>query len=215
MEQTKNIDLPADSIFAVAMRHQQEAEKEEKKRLKDLVLNLDLRDDTDADGIDPLSFLLQPNPNVRIGRPISTGRFILRRDRHHSSEDPVICSLSSSPMPPASATAVPRSPLLSSTSCENENAKAHNSVVQGASIDKSLPNPYTQPRVDRAGKGRSSQRGRQLQVSDLDWYASPNTSNKDISLWNGRNGAESANKENDGVYRGRGYRHIRGRGRRN
>ncbi|KAF2668337.1 putative nonsense-mediated mRNA decay factor [Microthyrium microscopicum] len=87
---TRDIDLPADSTFAVAMRSQQQAQKLEQKRIKDIVLNLDLRDD--------------------------------------STE-----------------------------------------ATDGTSLEKNPPNPYLQPRVDKAGKGRANARGRQLQVSDLDW----------------------------------------------
>jgi regulator of nonsense transcripts 2 len=40
-QQTRDIALPADSSFAVAMKHQQQAEREEQRRIKNLVLNLD------------------------------------------------------------------------------------------------------------------------------------------------------------------------------
>ncbi|KAK8207229.1 armadillo-type protein [Phyllosticta capitalensis] len=56
-QQTKAIDLPSDSSFAVAMRTQQEAERAEQQRIKNLVLNYDLRDDNDTDGeFDPIPF---------------------------------------------------------------------------------------------------------------------------------------------------------------
>jgi hypothetical protein len=176
------------------MRHQQEFEREEKKRLKSLVLNLDLRADTDADGIFPLSFHLQPNPNVRIGRLLSARRPVVRRDRLSSSEDPVTLSTSpSSQMRNSAAVTVPHP--SSHNLSENESTKAHKIDLQGTSIEKSLPNPYTQPRVDRAGKGRASQRGRQLQVSDLDWYdSSPENLAEPTKV-----------KENSGVYHGRGF----------
>ncbi|CAK7198699.1 mRNA decay protein [Sporothrix eucalyptigena] len=41
-QQTRTLELPSDSEFAVAMRNQQQAEKEEQQRIKNLVLNLDL-----------------------------------------------------------------------------------------------------------------------------------------------------------------------------
>ncbi|KAF2154150.1 nonsense-mediated mRNA decay factor [Myriangium duriaei CBS 260.36] len=41
-QQTRAIDLPADSNFAVAMRSQQQAERAEQQRIKSLVLNYDL-----------------------------------------------------------------------------------------------------------------------------------------------------------------------------
>ncbi|KAF4302094.1 MIF4G-like type 3 [Botryosphaeria dothidea] len=48
-QQTKSIDLPADSTFAIAMRTQQEAERAEQQRIKNLVLNYDLRDENESD----------------------------------------------------------------------------------------------------------------------------------------------------------------------
>ncbi|KAF2101419.1 ARM repeat-containing protein [Rhizodiscina lignyota] len=60
-QQTRSIDLPSDSTFAVAMRTQQQAERAEQQRIKSLVLNLDLRDENDPDG--DSNFPLIPNPN--------------------------------------------------------------------------------------------------------------------------------------------------------
>lgn len=42
--------LPSDSTFAVAMRNQQQAEKEEQQRIKNLVLNYDLRENEEQEG---------------------------------------------------------------------------------------------------------------------------------------------------------------------
>lgn len=39
-------------------------------------------------------------------------------------------------------------------------------------LDKT-PNPYAQPRLDKAGNNRSNQRARKLQLSDVNWYGSP------------------------------------------
>lgn len=44
-QQTRTVDMPADSSFAVAMKTKQQAERDEQKRIKDLVLNYDLRSD--------------------------------------------------------------------------------------------------------------------------------------------------------------------------
>jgi hypothetical protein len=96
------------------MRHQQEAEKEEKKRLKDLVLNLDLRDDTEPDGIDPFSYLLKPNPNVRLARQMS--RQPVSRRGSADFAPPASCSASLSTFVKSS------SPLPVSN---NENAITH------------------------------------------------------------------------------------------
>lgn len=52
--QTRSVDMPSDSTFAVAMRTQQEAERAEQQRIKSLVLNYDLSTtDDQLDGEDP------------------------------------------------------------------------------------------------------------------------------------------------------------------
>lgn len=49
-QQTRNIDLPSDSHFALSMKSQQAAEREEQQRIKNLVLNYDLGEDDQHDG---------------------------------------------------------------------------------------------------------------------------------------------------------------------
>lgn len=70
--QTKTIELPSDSSFAVSMKSQQAAEREEQQRIKNLVLNYDLHEDDQHDGIPngfPSSQIAQPplerNPNTK------------------------------------------------------------------------------------------------------------------------------------------------------
>ncbi|KAG6005866.1 hypothetical protein E4U21_007574 [Claviceps maximensis] len=48
-QQTRTVELPSDSTFAVAMKSQQQAEKEEQQRIKNLVLNYDLQQNEDQD----------------------------------------------------------------------------------------------------------------------------------------------------------------------
>jgi regulator of nonsense transcripts 2 len=48
--QTRTVELPSDSTFAVAMKNQQQAEREEQQRIKNLVLNYDLQQSEDQDG---------------------------------------------------------------------------------------------------------------------------------------------------------------------
>ncbi|KAI1202080.1 MIF4G domain-containing protein [Nemania serpens] len=62
-QQTRNVVLPSDSTFAVAMKNQQQAEREEQQRIKNLVLNYDLRESEDLDG-DTLQSPLKSNPNI-------------------------------------------------------------------------------------------------------------------------------------------------------
>jgi len=109
--QTRSIDLPSDSTFAVAMRNKQQADKEEQQRIKSLVLNYnEARDDGDDTGDTPFSSTLQPNTN---------------RKR-----------------------------------------------TEAAQVLDKTPNPYAQPRLDKAGQNRSNQRARKLQLSDVNWYGS-------------------------------------------
>ncbi|PHH71135.1 hypothetical protein CDD80_5494 [Ophiocordyceps camponoti-rufipedis] len=49
-QQTRTVELPSDSTFAVAMKSQQRAEKEEQQRIKSLVLNYDLQHGEDLEG---------------------------------------------------------------------------------------------------------------------------------------------------------------------
>jgi regulator of nonsense transcripts 2 len=45
------VELPSDSTFAIAMKNQQQAEKEEQQRIKNLVLNYDLQQSEDQEGM--------------------------------------------------------------------------------------------------------------------------------------------------------------------
>ncbi|KAH6687961.1 MIF4G domain-containing protein [Plectosphaerella plurivora] len=51
-QQTRTVEVPSDSNFAVAMKTQQQAEKEEQQRIKNLVLNYDLRENEGEEGYD-------------------------------------------------------------------------------------------------------------------------------------------------------------------
>ncbi|KAK6062828.1 MIF4G domain-containing protein [Seiridium cupressi] len=62
-QQTRTVELPSDSTFAVAMKTQQQAEREEQQRIKNLVLNYDLRESEDPDGDTAMNPLL-PNTNI-------------------------------------------------------------------------------------------------------------------------------------------------------
>ncbi|KAI5926712.1 armadillo-type protein [Camillea tinctor] len=62
-QQTRTVALPSDSTFAVAMKTQQQAEREEQQRIKNLVLNYDLRENEEPDG-DMLQMPLTKNTNI-------------------------------------------------------------------------------------------------------------------------------------------------------
>jgi regulator of nonsense transcripts 2 len=134
------------------MRRQQQAEKEEQQRIKNLVLNLELRDEGDAvEGDNPLSYVLQPNPNIKPNMRNSRAPF-------------------------------KRRPMTPNFPKDSENNYAHSKVSDQGALDKHPQNPYVQPRLDKAGKGRSTQRARQLQVSDLDWYSNPHGSTTEAAI---------------------------------
>ena len=66
--QTRTIEMPSDSQFAIALKSQKEAERAEQQRIKNLVLNYDLSDaSADQAGTDNslyLDYFSQPNPNL-------------------------------------------------------------------------------------------------------------------------------------------------------
>ena len=73
--------MPSDSSFATSFRSQQAAEREEQQRIKNLVLNYDLREDDQHDGI-PTGFPygpieqppLEKNPNTK-GRKLGPDHY--------------------------------------------------------------------------------------------------------------------------------------------
>ncbi|RCI14055.1 hypothetical protein L249_8093 [Ophiocordyceps polyrhachis-furcata BCC 54312] len=58
-QQTRTVELPSDSTFAIAMKTQQRVEKEEQQRIKNLVLNYDLQQSEDQESLDRLPALHQ------------------------------------------------------------------------------------------------------------------------------------------------------------
>ncbi|KAF9895010.1 hypothetical protein FE257_004634 [Aspergillus nanangensis] len=66
-QQTRTIDLPSDSTFAIAMRSQQQADREEQQRIKNLVLNYEMTNETetteDSTGTDK-----RPTRDVRLDK---------------------------------------------------------------------------------------------------------------------------------------------------
>ncbi|KAL1879431.1 hypothetical protein VTK73DRAFT_6963 [Phialemonium thermophilum] len=63
-QQARTVELPSDSSFAIALKNKQQAEKEEQQRIKNLVLNYDLRENEDQDGYDRLS----PNHHNKVNK---------------------------------------------------------------------------------------------------------------------------------------------------
>ncbi|KAI4716813.1 ARM repeat-containing protein [Aureobasidium sp. EXF-10727] len=186
---TRSIDLPSDSNFAVAMRSQQEQARAEQQRIKNLVLNYDLRDDDPNDGESSFHYVLQPNTN----RTVLVGKGALNQPLSpKDSNNPVVSNTSNTFKSSnhdnvntahglSLHTPCPPSAITSSYACtrNNENAKPRavasttnadfSSSTSTAALD--AQSPYNQPRVDKSGTSRNVTRSRKLQLSDVDWYA--------------------------------------------
>jgi hypothetical protein len=164
------------------MKTQQQAETDEKQRIKSLVLNYDLSSETDIDG-EYYNISLPRNLNrphlysnnieqeqkqdqrflqpARIRSTDNTNNNTLARHLHslrQSSQSSQSNSISKKTAP----------------SKTQKNTLAYSNFEQG--IEKQPQNPYTAPRVDKAGNSARMQRGRKLQLSDMDWYEQQNSS---------------------------------------
>lgn len=67
-QQTRTVELPSDSNFAIAMKNQQAAEREEQQRIKNLVLNLDLGENEVEEGNENKPTSYHHNHGSRQGR---------------------------------------------------------------------------------------------------------------------------------------------------
>lgn len=137
------------------MRSQQQAERAEQQRIKNLVLNYDLNDDQ-HDGEEPAF------------------HYVHASNRHHS----VLVgkgNLNRSLRPPSYRDGrTQRS--ASSGEIRDRNSTIPATHPQQAPSDSftdqtgPIDHPYSQPRQDKSGNTRSKQRARKLQMGDMDWY---------------------------------------------
>ena len=144
--QTRTIEMPSDSHFAVAMKSQKEAERAEQQRIKNLVLNYDLQDSsTDAGTANTISdYFSHPNPNLRNRRP--AGFPLVPLDENMLAHNNVSEGLSGE---------------KHGSSHHQHNASLHQSSASNSSNMRP---------ADRSGTNRSGHRARKLQLSDVDWY---------------------------------------------
>nr|OQO29807.1 hypothetical protein B0A51_03246 [Rachicladosporium sp. CCFEE 5018] len=175
-QQTRSIDLPSDSTFAIELRKQQEAERAEQQRIKNLVLNYDLMDDQ-ADGDLP-SFHYVNNPNSKRTQLVGKGALNKRLSSNTAYVKPGSGCIQqattkardsdsgySSPLPANNSTTpplLPPSELTTDPQADNPEAV--------------FESPHIQPRADKSGNTRSKQRARKLQLGDLDWYGNTRSS---------------------------------------
>jgi len=176
------------------MRSQQEQARAEQQRIKNLVLNYDLRDDDSNDGESSFHYIMQPNSN----RTVLVGKGALNRSlQPRDSNNPVVAntpntheSSSHGNVNTAHGLSLrtplfPPSAITSSYACtrNNENTKPRSGIsTTPADFSSSVPtaaldaqSPYNQPRLDKSGTSRNVTRSRKLQLSDVDWYAKPSS----------------------------------------
>ena len=147
--------MPSDSQFAVAMKNQQEAERAEQQRIKNLVLNYDLQDSGIDSGTgstdllnDPFS---HPNPNFRAPNPFPS-------------------------LVPQAINEITHAHTNASEGTGASEKHQHN-----ASLHQNPAHHAINARpVDKSSSNRSGHRARKLQLSDVDWYDRSEMSPLDI-----------------------------------
>lgn len=152
--------MPSDSQFAVAMKNQQQAERAEQQRIKNLVLNYDLQD-TDQAGIENnlyFDYFSQPNPNLHLRIRAPCGPSLVPLEENI---------------------------LAHKYTVEGTGGDKH-AISPHHQPNASLHQPATanaRP-VDKSSSNRSGHRARKLQLSDVDWY--DRSQNLDTSWRRGR-----------------------------
>lgn len=136
------------------MRTQQQAEKAEQQRIKNLVLNYDLTDDQ-PDGEPPAFHYVQSNNNsVRL---VGMGSL---------NKGPSNCGQSQHSTRKSDAQSL--SPVDSVQDDRQLSTEAQ------ANQTGSFETLHNGPRYDKAGNSRQRQRARKLQLGDIDWYGNKN-----------------------------------------
>lgn len=142
------------------MRTQQQAEKAEQQRIKNLVLNYDLTDDQ-QDGELPSFHYISSSRNHGQARLVGTGSLNGRVyvKRQGQSQHSTTSGENNSPQS--------ISPLSDDTTQQ-----------QGSLTDEtgSFDTLHGAPRYDKSGNTRSKQRARKLQLGDIDWYGNRSSS---------------------------------------
>jgi len=156
------------------MRNQQEAERAEQQRIKNLVLNYDLTDDQ-QDGIEEPAFHYIMSPDKKRTRLVGKGSLnkSLRTAGYTSGQSQRSTSYNDDEDGEEQDKKI--SGPFSSLFVNDVNAKQTLADQTGA-----FDTLHGQPRVDKSGNTRSKQRARKLQLGDIDWYDnSSRTTNPD------------------------------------
>ena len=145
------------------MKSQKEAERAEQQRIKSLVLNYDLQDTADHDGISNnlySRYFSNPNPNL---------------PKHFHTKSPA----------PSTPSSVAHTHPEGPGGGEKHGASHHQ---HNASLHPSTPNHTAARPTGGAGTNRGGQRARKLQLSDVDWYEKPELRPGDFSFSRSRGG---------------------------
>ena len=138
--------MPSDSQFAIALKTQQEAEREEQQRIKSHILNLEFQDSTDGNSEDissPPSQFFRHNPNIS-----------LHEDRRSCSTP---------------------GPLGQNMEAYKHSSKGYGGGSgrdRGQQHNASLGRVQSNNAVkaaEKAGMNRKGDRARKLKLSDVDW----------------------------------------------
>ena len=149
MSKTRTIEMPSDSQFAIALKTQQEAEREEQRRIKSHILNLDFQDTATDGNTDDISSssspFLHPNPNIVNLR---------ERSRSRSTPGPL----------EQSTEAYTHSLKGYAGGTDRDRGQHHNSTLGRAQSSNAAK------AADKSGLNRKGDRARKLKLSDVDWY---------------------------------------------
>jgi regulator of nonsense transcripts 2 len=173
------------------MRTQQQAEREEQQRIKNLVLNYDLTDDQ-QDGEAPSFHYIRTSGNNRV-RLVGKGKLNESLPtRNHRGSHSQHSTASHAAYPPQQLNAggdkrrvsqdsgySSPPPLLPVSAQPTLATLATNRTIQHADRPEGTfeNHPQIQPsRLDKSGNTRSKQRSRKLQLGDIDWYGRRSTS---------------------------------------
>ncbi|KAK3111995.1 mRNA decay protein [Teratosphaeriaceae sp. CCFEE 6253] len=158
-QQTRSIDLPSDSGFAVAMRTQQEAERAEQQRIKNLVLNYDLTDDQ-QDGEDP-SFHYMHLPRSQRARLVGKGSLNKNLARSYQRGG------QSQHQTAADEVTKKDELAFGSVILTEHPVNVPKTLADETGTFDALHGP---PRLDKSGNTRNKQRARKLDLKTIDWY---------------------------------------------
>jgi regulator of nonsense transcripts 2 len=168
------------------MRTQQQAEREEQQRIKNLVLNYDLTDDQQDGELSSFHYVRVSNNNsVRlVGKGKLNQSLPIRNHRGSQSQRSTASNVANPSQQQLNTGGDKRRvsldsgyssppPVLPASARPSFATPTSNRTIQHADNPQGTfeTHPQIQPsRLDKSGNTRSKQRSRKLQLGDIDWY---------------------------------------------